>query len=201
MAISDPTIVAGDTIYEVTSSGLVAVGTATTNGSVTISFSSDPTFVVTTTTLTAQSSLTITTLSGTVGKPLTLTTSGGSGTGAVTYTVANGTANGCTISGGSLTSKSAGTCVVVATKSADSTYLSISSSPTTITMGARALPARRMPLRVSGRAVAGATVVLTISGSGFYGQPGGGFIRPPHGGALRGAAGPGDAQNREVPNG
>jgi len=38
MTINDPSIVAGDTIYELTSAGLVAVGTATTNGTVTITF-------------------------------------------------------------------------------------------------------------------------------------------------------------------
>jgi hypothetical protein len=46
MTITDPNIVAGDTIYELTSKGLVAVGTATTNGSVTVTFTSDPVFIV-----------------------------------------------------------------------------------------------------------------------------------------------------------
>ncbi len=48
VTITDPSIVAGDTIYEVTSTGLKAVGTATVNGSVTITFSNDPVFLVTT---------------------------------------------------------------------------------------------------------------------------------------------------------
>ena len=46
MTITDPSIVAGDVIYEVTSTGLQAVGTATVDGSVTITFTNDPTFVV-----------------------------------------------------------------------------------------------------------------------------------------------------------
>lgn len=47
LTITDPSIVAGDTIYEVTSTGLTAVGTASANGSVTITFTSDPIFMVT----------------------------------------------------------------------------------------------------------------------------------------------------------
>ena len=70
MTITDLSIVAGDTIYELTSTGLVAVGTATANGTVTITFSSDPTFLVSHTTPVAQAPLRITTLSGTVGTAL-----------------------------------------------------------------------------------------------------------------------------------
>jgi hypothetical protein len=88
---------------------------------------------------TPQSALSITTLSGRVGTPLTLATTGGSGTGAVSYSVTNGTAMGCTVSGRSLRAKSAGTCIVTATKAADSTYLAVSSSANTVVM---ALPAR-----------------------------------------------------------
>ena len=47
LTITDHSIVAGDTIYEVTSTGLTAVGTAAVNGSVTITFSNDPVFLVT----------------------------------------------------------------------------------------------------------------------------------------------------------
>jgi hypothetical protein len=46
MTITDPGIHAGDTVYEVTSSGLKAVGVATQNGVATITFTNDPTFVV-----------------------------------------------------------------------------------------------------------------------------------------------------------
>jgi hypothetical protein len=46
MTIVDPAIMAGDTIYALTSTGIRAVGTATTNGTATVSFTSDPAFVV-----------------------------------------------------------------------------------------------------------------------------------------------------------
>ena len=88
-------------------------------------------------TLIAQSALTITTLSGTLGTSLNLATSGGSGTGAVTFIAADGTASGCVVSGGALTASTAGTCVVTATKKADTSYLGASSSPTTITLKAK----------------------------------------------------------------
>jgi hypothetical protein len=168
MSVSDPGIVAGDTIYEVTTAGLVAVGTAKANGSATITFSSDPTFIIAATLRVAQSALTITTLSGTVGTALTLVTSGGSGTGALTFSVTNGTASGCAVSGSSLTAASAGTCRVTATRAADATHLTVSSPRTTVTLAAKALP---VTLKVRGHAVAGKTVTLTISGSGFYGRP------------------------------
>ena len=115
---------------------------------------------------TAQSALTITSVTGTVGKSLSLTTSGGSSTGAVTFTVTNGTAAGCTISGSSLSATSAGTCLVVATKAGDSTYLPVSSGPIDVSMstGASALKlvsrdvvltssAKNLPIRVSCGAV------------------------------------------------
>jgi hypothetical protein len=168
MSVSDPGIKAGDTIYEVTTAGLEAVGTATVDGTATITFSSDPTFLIAATVLFAQSALTITTRTGTLGSALALLTSGGSGTGAITFTAANGTASGCAISGSSLTATSAGTCLVTSTKAGDATHLSVSSPPTTITLAAKALP---VTLMVRGHAVAGKTVILTISGSGFYGRP------------------------------
>jgi hypothetical protein len=46
MTIVDPAIKAGDTIYLLTPSGLRAVGVATVNGRVTITFTTDPEFVV-----------------------------------------------------------------------------------------------------------------------------------------------------------
>ena len=92
--------------------------------------------------LIAQSPLSITTLSGQVGTALTLATSGGSGAGQVTYAVTNGTAANCAIVTDSLTASSPGTCIVTATKAADTTYLMVSSSPTNITLTAKALPAK-----------------------------------------------------------
>jgi len=49
----------------------------------------------------------------------------------------------------------------------DATHLS-SRTPTTITLAAKALP---VTPHVRGHAVAGKTVILSISGSGFYGRP------------------------------
>lgn len=87
--------------------------------------------------LTPQYELSVSSTSGTFGTPLTLTTSGGTGNGAVTYAVSNGAnTTGCSLDGnGALTSTSAGTCLVTATKAADSTYDSKSSSPTVVTLG------------------------------------------------------------------
>jgi hypothetical protein len=82
-----------------------------------------------------QAPLTITSTSGTFGTPLTLTTNGGSGTGAVTYALdGGGSASGCSITSGALSSTSAGTCIVTATKAMDSNYNPVSSSATTITL-------------------------------------------------------------------
>ena len=46
MTIHHPGILAGDRVYEVTSSGLKAIGTVTTKGTATVTFTSDPTFLV-----------------------------------------------------------------------------------------------------------------------------------------------------------
>jgi hypothetical protein len=48
LTITDPSIVVGDTIYELNATGtLTSVGTATAAGTITVTFSSDPVFVVT----------------------------------------------------------------------------------------------------------------------------------------------------------
>src|SRR6202011_2068807 len=77
---------------------------------------------------------------GTYGTPLTLTSSGGSGTGAVTFAVVNGTASGCAISAGQLTSTSAGTCLLTATKAADANNNATSSAQTAVTLAPAAAP-------------------------------------------------------------
>jgi uncharacterized delta-60 repeat protein len=61
----------------------------------------------------------------------TLSTTGGNGTGPVTYAVTSGP---CSVSGPTLTGTGAGTCSVTATKAADSTYASATSSPVTVTV-------------------------------------------------------------------
>jgi uncharacterized repeat protein (TIGR02543 family) len=90
---------------------------------------------------TPQAALTLTSTSGTVGTPLTLTVSGGTGGGAVSYTVANGTATGCSITTGSLSASTAGTCMVTAVKFSDSTYLSATTGAVAVTLSTIALNA------------------------------------------------------------
>jgi hypothetical protein len=114
-----------------------------------------------------QGAITITATSTTYGHPLTLASTGGSGTGAVTYAVTSpGTAN-CAISGVTLTSTRAGTCVVTATKAADGTYAASSSLATTITV----IPPAPRATRVSSALWSGRTMSTRIIGSGFYGRP------------------------------
>ncbi len=48
LTITDPSIKKGDTIYELTANGPVAVGVASADGTATITFTTDPTFIVTT---------------------------------------------------------------------------------------------------------------------------------------------------------
>jgi hypothetical protein len=80
-----------------------------------------------------QAALSLTSTAGTVGTALTLTSSGGSGSGALSYKVTDPGTAGCTISGGSVSATTAGTCTVTATKAADATYKSASSTATTVT--------------------------------------------------------------------
>jgi hypothetical protein len=140
MAITDASIASGDVVYQLTSTGLVAVGTSSIDGSASVTFSNDPVFVVAA--KQNQASLNITSAKGTVGVALALTTTGGSGLGKLSYAVLSGTAQGCLVTGTSLSVTGAGTCVVTATKAADSTYLAASSGSTSITFTLPARPAR-----------------------------------------------------------
>lgn len=167
--VTDANIAAGDTIYELTPTGLVTMGAAATAGSISVTFSNDPIFLVTHETLIAQSTLHVTSLSGTVGTALRLATSGGSGSGLVSFAVADGTATGCRIIADTLTAADAGTCIVIATRASDNTYLATSSAPTAVTLTPKL--ARLHVTRVHGYAIVGSTVTLTIAGAGFYGQP------------------------------
>ena len=84
---------------------------------------------------TVQGAFTLTSTSGIYGTTLLLTTSGGSGTGAISYSTATA---GCSISNtDSLTATNAQTCSITATKAADSTYLQITSSATSVVIAAR----------------------------------------------------------------
>ena len=89
--------------------------------------------------LIAQSSLSITTLTTTskaypYSRALSISTSGGSGSGATTFAIASGgTATGCALSNSTstatITATTVGTCLIQASKAADSTY-SAATSPT-----------------------------------------------------------------------
>jgi hypothetical protein len=116
-----------------------------------------------------QSPLRVTSTAGTFATPLTLTTSGGSGIGAVGYTVVNGTASGCAISSDQLTSTSAGTCMVTATKAADANYNAISSMQTTITLAPAS--STTTVTNNAGSVVTGGTLVFTATVAGPGGTP------------------------------
>jgi hypothetical protein len=67
------------------------------------------------------------------GNTATLNSSGGSGTGSVTYSA--GASTGCSVSGSTLSVISvSGTCAVIATKAADSTYFAATSSAATVAL-------------------------------------------------------------------
>jgi sugar lactone lactonase YvrE len=76
--ITDPTIVPGDTIYEVAPTGLVALGTASSAGTLSFTFSNDPTFLITHATVVPQGSPHATRVLGSahVGKTVTLAIAG-----------------------------------------------------------------------------------------------------------------------------
>jgi hypothetical protein len=93
--------------------------------------------------------LVITTVSGTVGTPVTLSTSGDPNGGALSYSVRDGTATGCAISGSALSAKSAGTCLVTATKLANGTNPAVSSSATSVLFTSKSLTSRPGPVTIT----------------------------------------------------
>lgn len=102
----------------------------------------------TTTTTTVAPTLTIATRSGPAGSPIALRTTGDSNGGAISYRVHDGTAAACTLSGAVLRARSAGTCIIVATRAAKGQVPAMSSPKTTITFKARALKERAVALVV-----------------------------------------------------
>jgi outer membrane protein OmpA-like peptidoglycan-associated protein len=157
MTITDTSVKAGDIVYALDSSGIVAVGTATVDGSVTLTFSSDPIFAAAAK-LVAQATLSAASTPGTVGTGDALTSNGGSGTGTVSYIATNGTATGCTITNGNLTASSAGTCLVTAIKASDGTFAAATSAATSV---AFVMPARPGALSVN---FTGASSALSTAG-------------------------------------
>lgn len=82
------------------------------------------------------SALTISSTIATYGTNLSLTTSGGSGSGTNSFVVDSGP---CTVSGSTLTSTGAGTCMVTATKAANGNYLIAHSASTAVTVSPKNL--------------------------------------------------------------
>ena len=131
-----------------------------------------------TTSLLAQATLSITSLgTSTKASPysqaLSITTSGGSGTGAVTYAIfAGGTAATCALSNATstatITATTAGTCLIQATKAADSTYASATSASATFTFTLAAQSALSISLDIA-TAAAGANQAITITPTGGSG--------------------------------
>lgn len=120
-----------------TSTGVVSgTPTATSNATVTITATGSSSGTATSSLVfsikNSQAPLVISSTQGTQGTPLALTVTGGSGSGNVSYAVTNGTATGCTISGGNLSASTPGTCLVTATKAADSSFTSVSSTQTAV---------------------------------------------------------------------
>jgi hypothetical protein len=162
----------GGTTTELAVSGVATFPavTVTTAGTCVLT-ATDATRTVTAATATtivgeAQAALTVSTTTGYLDAPLTLATAGGSGTGAVTFSVTNGTATLCTITNGALTVKTAGTCLITATKAAASPYAGVSSAATTVTISAAP-----KALKVAGTIVNGRKATVTVTGYNFSGRP------------------------------
>jgi len=82
------------------------------------------------------SALTISSTSVIYGSTLSLTTGGGTGSGSNSFVVDSGP---CTVSGSTLSTTAAGTCMVTATKAANGNYLVSSSASTAITVNPKGL--------------------------------------------------------------
>ncbi len=120
--------------------------------------------------LRVQPWLYVTSIYGKFGYVLVLATRGGSGTGSVTYALTSSGSAGCSLEGSMVHATSAGTCQITATRSGDAIYAPTSSQATTIYF-AKVVIDRPVATRVVGTAIAGASVILSIVGSGFYGSP------------------------------
>ncbi len=112
----------------------------------------------------AQGTLTVTSITGTYGTPITLATSGGFSTGVVSYSVKDGSARECKIRGKALMAATAGTCLVTATKAADSSFPTVSTRATKVTFF-RAAQSKITITSTSGR-FATAAHLTTSGGSG-----------------------------------
>ncbi|MHB8333291.1 MAG: hypothetical protein ACYDEH_00120 [Acidimicrobiales bacterium] len=125
---------------------------------------------VRTTALKAQAPLYLTSTKGYFGTPIALTSSGGSGSGAVSYAITNPGSAGCSVSNGILHASGVGTCQVTVSKAGDATFLDAHSSATTVSFARRPVTAPRA-IKMSSAVLTGRSIVTTIIGVHFYGQP------------------------------
>jgi hypothetical protein len=121
-----PTTVASATSYTVTATN--ATGSTTQTFTLTVSRATQATLSITT--------LTTSTKAYPYSQALSITTSGGSGSGTTTFAIASGgSASGCALSNSTatatITATTVGTCLIQATKAADSTYDEITSAAAT----------------------------------------------------------------------
>jgi hypothetical protein len=111
----------------------------------------------------SQSSVVVTSVSGTFGSNLSLTATGGSGNGTLSWQVVSGA---CTVSGSVLTPTAAGdTCIVRATKAADTNYLSRSSLDTAVDF-AKAAQTELLEVTTNSLTYGESTTLTASGGSG-----------------------------------
>ena len=126
-----PTSAAVATAYTITATNVTGFATATFT--LTVNLATQATLSITSLTTNTK---TYSQLSN--SQALSITTSGGSGTGAITFAIAaGGSATGCTLSGRTatetITATTAGTCLIQASKAADSNYTLATSATSTFT--------------------------------------------------------------------
>jgi hypothetical protein len=146
-----------------TLSGATLTGTGAGSCSVTATKAADSTYDSATSSqdtvvvsLATQATLVVVATPGSinVNGTSTLSTTGGNGSGVVTYNLVSGP---CTLNVATLTGTGAGSCIVTATKAADSTYASATSSSAIVTV---------LQSQESGT-TPGGTVNISITGGGF----------------------------------
>jgi hypothetical protein len=164
LTISDVSIDVGDTIYALTTSGTVAVGTATVSGEATVTFTTESVFIVSAIAKRAQYPLQVDSATAPVSHSVKLSTIGGSGSGAIIYNVTDGTAKGCALTSSTpitLSATTYGTCIVTAIKAANVDYGAVSSLAATV----RFTPLAQASLTVSSaQGTVGKPVALSSTG-------------------------------------
>ena len=157
-------------------SGNVVTALAAGNCVITATKAADPFFNATTTTTTiviakaTQSALTVTPVSSSLtydadnAVTTTLSTSGGSGTGAVTYAVDSSSATVCSVTGSVVSILLPGSCVIIATKATDSSYLATTATTTIVVSKANQVVTATPATASVNYSTPAATDVITVSG-------------------------------------